>query len=416
MEKLVFAQANGRELSFVDKIFTIAGKANEMAAREGADKVINATIGSLLDDNGKLVVYDSVVTAMKNLAPSDFAAYAPIAGLPKFQEVAQKYAFGEYKPNMYTAAAATPGGTGALRNSIANYSQKGDTVLTSDWYWAAYKTIAEENYRKLDTYKLLTDEGTYNIAAFEEAVAKYMAVQDSLLVIINTPAHNPTGFSLTNDDWSKVIEVAKKYSVNGKKMTIFADIAYIDFTADAAAERSFFKLFESLPDSVLALAGYSASKGFTFYGMRCGALICMTNNEEICTEFKNIMGFSCRGVWSNGTRAAQQVLIDMYNDKELKAAADKEREESKEMLLRRGRVFEEELKAVGVEMVPYKAGFFASIPCKDPDAVGEILQKEGIFVVPLAKGLRVALSSVTEAQCKVIAPAIKRAMDEFYGN
>ena len=55
MEKLIFAEANGRELNFTDKIFGISSKAQEMAKREGADKVINATIGALLDDRGNLI-------------------------------------------------------------------------------------------------------------------------------------------------------------------------------------------------------------------------------------------------------------------------------------------------------------------------------------------------------------------------
>ena len=94
---------------------------------------------------------------------------------------------------------------------------------------------------------------------------------------------------------------------------------------------------------------------------------------------------------------------------------DTERDESRKLLLRRGKAFEEAAAECGLEIVPYHSGFFASVPCADSDAVGEILQKEGIFTVPLAKGIRVALSSATEAQCRIIAPAIKRAMDEFYG-
>ena len=43
-----------------------------------------------------------------------------------------------------------------------------------------------------------------------------------------------------------------------------------------------------------------------------------------------------------------------------------------------------------------------------------LLQKEGIFVVPLAMGLRVALSAVSEEKCRIVARAIKKAMDEYF--
>lgn len=415
MEKLIFAEANGRELNFTDKIFGISSKAQEMAKREGADKVINATVGALLDDDGKLVVFDAVYRALKSLKAEDFAAYAPLSGIPEYLDVIQKYAFGSHRPDMFTAACATPGGAGTIRNAIVNYSKLGDTVITSDWYWAAYKTLVTENYRKLDTYKLLDDNGKYNIDAFTACVDKYMKVQDSLLIIINTPAHNPTGFSLTDDDWKKVIAVCEKYAALGKKVTVFVDAAYIDFTEDPDAARAFFELFENISDNMLVLAGYSASKSFTLYGMRCGGLICMTNNEEICEEFKNVMAFSGRGTWSNGTRSAQQILVNMYNDKSLKAAVDKERDDNRKMLLARGRAFEEAARECGLEMLPYDSGFFVSVPCSAPDAVGELMHKEGIFAVPLAKGIRVALSAVSEEKCKVVAYAIKKAMDEYFG-
>ena len=44
----------------------IRDSAKAMIAEKGADKVINATIGSLLDDNGNLVVLSSVDEVFKH--------------------------------------------------------------------------------------------------------------------------------------------------------------------------------------------------------------------------------------------------------------------------------------------------------------------------------------------------------------
>ena len=103
-----------------------------MIQEKGADKVINATIGSLLDDNGELVVLSSVDRVFRELSPQDYADYAPIGGIATFREVVQQAAFGSHRPKGFTRAVATPGGTGSLRNVIANYSEGGDSVLTSD--------------------------------------------------------------------------------------------------------------------------------------------------------------------------------------------------------------------------------------------------------------------------------------------
>ena len=61
-----------------------------MIAQKGADKVINATIGSRLDDEGRLVVLSSVDRVFKELSPADYADYAPIGGIPSFREAVIK--------------------------------------------------------------------------------------------------------------------------------------------------------------------------------------------------------------------------------------------------------------------------------------------------------------------------------------
>ena len=81
------------------------------------------------------------------------------------------------------------------------------------------------------------------------------------------------------------------------------------------------------------------------------------------------------------------------------------------MLLARGRAFEEEAAKAGLEIVPFDAGFFASIPCGDPDAVSAELEKQGLFTIPLAKGIRVSVASVSEEKCRKIPAMVKAVID-----
>ena len=80
------------------------------------------------------------------------------------------------------------------------------------------------------------------------------------------------------------------------------------------------------------------------------------------------------------------------------------------MLVKRGKAFEQTAVETGLKTVPFDSGFFISIPCKDPDAVGKELQKSGIFAVPLAKGLRISVASISEELCKTIPAKVKAAM------
>jgi len=61
-------------------------------------------------------------------------------------------------------------------------------------------------------------------------------------------------------------------------------------------------------------------------------------------------------------------------------------------------------------MLPYVAGFFLSIPAKNPDAICEKLHEENIFAVPLAAGVRIAVCAVPVAKIKGMAAKVMAAM------
>lgn len=411
MSQFFMAQQNGRNIPLEDKIFGISRLANEMIEEKGKDFVTNATIGALLDDDGKLVVLSSVVDVLRNLIPEDYAEYAPIGGTEDFKRSIKKAAFGKYEPKCLTEAIATPGGTGAIRNTIANYSKVGDQVLTSDWFWATYSSIAGEIGRTVTTYSLFDKNGKFNIQDFKKKVSGLLLEQESLVIIINTPAHNPTGYSLTLEDWDNLLHSIKDIALKDKKVTLLVDVAYIDFAGDPDKYREFLPKLENLPTNILPIISYSCSKTFTLYGMRCGAMICMTEKKEIAEEFVRVCQFSARASWSNCPRSAMVVLSKIYEDEELLAKVNKERDYYCDLLLKRGKAFEEEADKVGLKIVPFDAGFFASIPCDDPDLISKKLQKEGIFLVPLAEGLRVSVASISEEKCRMLPSKILEAME-----
>lgn len=410
MSEYILARGNGRNIPHEDKIFGISNRAKAMIAEKGADKVINATIGSLLDDDGDLVVLSSVDEVFKHLSPRDYADYAPIGGIAPFKEAVQKAAFGVHQPKGFTEAVATPGGTGSLRNVISNYSDGGDKVLTSDWHWAPYNTIAGEIGRSIDTFEFFTPERKFNTESFRAKVNELLAAQESLVIIMNTPAHNPTGYSLTLEDWDDVVAVLTEASVCGKAIALVVDAAYIDFAGDEEEYRRFLPKLENLPENVISIVAYSLSKTYTLYGTRCGAMICVAKTQEIADEFKRVCEYSSRGSWSNSAKVAQVILSRIYGDPGLLERVNEERAHYRDMLIARGRAFEEAAHEAGLETVPFDAGFFISIPCENPDAISAELEKQGLFIVPLAKGLRVSVASISEEKCRKLPAMIKAAM------
>ncbi|MDD3349627.1 MAG: aminotransferase class I/II-fold pyridoxal phosphate-dependent enzyme [Eubacteriales bacterium] len=417
MSKFIMAQENARIISGEDKIFGINKKAQEMIASVGRDKVANATIGSLLDDSGNLVVLSSVVEVLKGLQPVDYAEYAPITGVPSFLQAAIKAVYMDHVPSCNIEAIATPGGTGAIHNTIQNYTKRGDTILTSDWYWSPYNTIAQEIERKLETYPLFDENFKFNHKGFSDKVRELLSREDRLVIIINTPAHNPTGYSLTLEDWDHVLALLKAEAEDKtKKIVLLVDAAYLDFAGDAKEFREFLPKLENLPDNLLPLIAYSMSKSFTLYGMRGGALICLSPNKAITDEFKMVNAFTNRGTWSNGTRCAMVALSRIFESKSLFDTVVSEREEALQLLLRRGTAFMKAAEKAGLVTCPFTLGFFAIVPCDQCDAVGEELQKDGIFTVPFGgRGLRVSVASISEEWCSILPAKMAAAIKKVNG-
>lgn len=399
-----------------DNIFGANAAAKAAEAKFGAANVTNATIGAILDEKEQLVTLPTVADKFRSLTNGDYFAYAPISGLPAFLELVQEDCFGASRPEGYIKAVATSGGSGAIHHAMWNYTEEGDTVLTSEWYWGPYKVFCREMGRKLDTYRMLTEDNKFDFASLEAKVTEILAKQDSLLLLLNTPAHNPTGFSLTPEEVGQVIEILKKAAGTTKKATLCLDVAYIDYAGEREEVRKIFKKLEHLPENIIGLIAYSLSKGYTMYGQRCGALLNVTDSAEQSQEFADVNQYSSRATWSNINRGAMQTLVSILSDPQLKEAIRKERNEYYTIIQKRGDIFTKEAKECGLKMVPYIAGFFLSIPCKNPSAACDKLHADNIFAVPLAKGMRVAVCAIATQKVYGMAAKIKAAIDATENN
>jgi len=213
---------------FVDEVFDAVAAVGRATAEIGKGNVLNANIGSLCYEQEKLVLLPTVETVFRSLGSDDIAGYANVRGFPEYLAAAIEQTFKNSKPDAYIEAVATSGGTGAIHNLIWNYSEIGDAVLTHDWHWQPYSVLCSDILRKLETFTFFDEKQNFNIASFTAKVRELIAKQDRLVIILNTPNHNPTGYSLTDADWDQVLAVINQNAVGNKTITILADIAYID--------------------------------------------------------------------------------------------------------------------------------------------------------------------------------------------
>lgn len=411
MMSMAAPQAFGKKSN--DVIFGASAAAQAAVAKYGAAAVTNATIGAILDEEETLVCLPTVERAYRALFVQDIIAYAPISGLPAFLERVCDRCFGDSRPDAEVAAVATAGGTGVIHHVVHNYTEPGDTVLTGDWFWGAYRTLCEDNQRRLATFTLFTDELTFHHEDFARAVREIAATQRQVPVILNTPAHNPTGYSLTNDDWDRVLALLTEVAQEpDKRVILVVDAAYLDFAGEGDDARQFFRKFGGLPENILVIVAYSMSKGFTMYGQRVGAMIGISSSADVIREFREINQVTGRATWSNISRAPMQVLVNISEDPAMLASFRQEQAEYFAMIRERAEIFMTEAAAVGLRVLPYRAGFFISVPTPHAKAVCERLHEDRIFLVPLQAGVRIAVCAVPKKKIRGIAAKLAAALKE----
>lgn len=401
-------QAKGKKAN--DVIFGASSAATQAIVEYGLNKVTNATIGAILDESEQLVCLRTVEDVFRHLPTSELVAYAPIGGLPEYLDMVTQRCFEDCRPEGYIKAVATAGGTGVIHHVIHNYAELGDEVLTSDWYWGAYSALCDDNGRKLRTYKLFDKGNKFNHHDFQDNVNAMLEKQKNAVLIINSPAHNPTGFSLTDTDWDMVLDYLKKAAGTSKNIILVVDVAYLDYAGEKNECRQFFKKLGALPANILPIVGYSMSKGYTMYGQRVGAMICVSSSEAVAQEFFDINQYTSRATWSNINRPAMQTMVVLGNDPDKQFAFEVEREQYYQMIKERAEIFTKEAELVGLPILPYASGFFISVPSPDSTALCNELHKANIFLVPLKMGARIAVCAVPKHKIKGMAGKIVAAM------
>jgi aromatic-amino-acid transaminase len=386
-----------------DPIFALNAEARARA--KAGEAIVNATVGAMMDDEGRLAVLPSVVQALREVPAEVGAAYAPISGSPAFLRGVIDDLLGGRPEAAEAVAVATPGGSGALRLALANLLEPGQTLLTTSLYWGPYKTLADESERKLTTFRMFDEKGRLDVADFESKLAGLVEKEGRALVFLNSPCHNPTGYSFDDAEWEAVVAAVGRVAERGP-VTILLDVAYARYAATDLSH--VVDRVMPLAKKALVLFAWSASKSFTEYGLRVGALVAVVPDAEERRQIESAFSYSCRGTWSNCNAAGMAAIAAILADATLRAKVDGERAELKAVLDRRVARWNELGGAAGLRYPRYDGGFFTTVFCEDAAGAAAKLRAEGLFVVPQSGALRVALCSVAERDIARLVEGIAR--------
>lgn len=399
-----------------DTVFAVVEKAKEAKLKVGKENVIDATIGSLYTEDGKIVAFDSVFTNYDTISKEKKAAYAvSFTGNPTYRDQVFTWVKGNADLKLEHSVIATPGGSGAVSLTIKDILDKGQTLILPDIAWGSYTLMASDSGLDYVTYQMF-DQDHFNLNSFKETCLKVMEKQDKLLIVINDPCHNPTGYSMSQNEWREVITFINECS---KKVpcVILDDIAYIDYAYDLSSNHKYMETFNSISENVMIVVAFSCSKTLTSYGLRCGAAVLLAKDKEKVREVEIVFEKTARAIWSNVSNSA----MDNFTEVTTVHLPEymKEKDKYIALLKERSSNFVEEAKEAGLPVYPYHEGFFVTVVMENNELRNDFhraLMEENIFTVCVNKGIRVAVCSLSVKDSKGLAKRMKSIYDRVKKN
>lgn len=375
------------------KLSTIA-KADKLSGNH----VIDATIGTFLNDDKTINTVSSVIESINKYLPSNLG-YPSITGYEEYKVGLLKWFlkenYDEISKNFYLPFTATIGGTGALSLAFNLFLDVNDTVLLPNIMWSNYKLIAKKAHIKHDTYQLFNEANKFNINDLCEKIVEYSKLQNNVLVVINDPCQNPTGYSLSDQEYDELIAKLNDLSQNAN-ITIIFDIAYLDYDSNNQQMHRLFKHITSKEISFLSVFAASCSKIFGLYGSRVGALFSINKDDNFSNDFSLSLESQIRGTYSCPNGPA---LISLGNllTKDFSTQIEEEIYNNTVVLNERTHYFIKLLKENNIEYLPYVNGFFVTLKVDNAYEICQTLKKEHVYVIPLSSDLiRVAVCSLNK--------------------
>ena len=339
---------------------------------------IDLGVGVYKDANGLTPVMRAVKTAEHRLwEAQDTKVYTGLAGDPAFADAMIGLILGDAVPRDTVAAAATPGGTGAVRQAfeLIRMARPDACVFVSDPTWPNHLSILSYLGMEVVPYRYF-DEETRGVD-FDGMCADLRKARAGDVVLLHGCCHNPTGANPTDSEWDAVIEILRE---TGALPMI--DIAYQGFgdglDADAAATR---KIAAAVPECLIAA---SCSKNFGIYRERTGLLMAISAEPAARGLNQGTLAFLNRQNFSFPPDHGARVVTMILQDEELRADWKAELEEVRNTMLGLRRQLADTLRDLsGSDRFGFLAqhrGMFSRLGTT-PDKVEELRAKHGIYMV-----------------------------------
>ena len=361
---------------------------------------IDLGVGVYKDATGLTPVMRAVKAAEQRLWQSEKTkTYTGLAGEPEFHAAMAGMIFAGTVAADRISAAATPGGTGAIRQAfeLIRMAAPEATVWVSDPTWPNHVSVLNYLGMKMRRYRYFDAESRgVDFAGMMADLKAGLKAGD--VVLLHGCCHNPTGANLTLPEWAGIASLLEQ---SGAVPLI--DLAYQGFgdglDADAAGTRL---IAARLPEVLLAA---SCSKNFGIYRERTGILMALSAPAQRDVTQANL-AFLNRQNYSFPPDHGARLVTMILNDEALRADWQAELEEIRaNMLSLRAQLADELRRHSGSDRFGFIAqhrGMFSRLGAT-PEQVERLRAEHGIYMVGDS---RLNIAGLNKTTVPILARAI----------
>ncbi|MEH6737881.1 MAG: amino acid aminotransferase [Sulfitobacter sp.] len=379
-----------------DKILALV----QMYREDPRESKVDLGVGVYKDATGLTPIMRAVKTAEHQLwETQDSKVYTGLAGDPAFGDAMVDLVLGDAVPRANVAAAATPGGTGAVRQAfeLIQMAHPDARIFVSNPTWPNHISMLSYLGIEMVPYRYFDDE-TRGVD-FDGLIADLKTAKKGDVVLLHGCCHNPTGANLNSAEWDEVIKVLLETGA-----TPMIDIAYQGFgdglQEDAAATR---KLVAAVPECLVAA---SCSKNFGIYRERTGILMAVSAESSARALNQGTLAYLNRQNFSFPPDHGARLVTMILNDAELRADWEAELEDVRlTMLGLRTQLAAELQRWSGSDRFGFLAqhrGMFSRLGTT-PEMVEKLRAEHGIYMVGDS---RMNIAGLNEQSVPVLAKAI----------
>jgi len=408
----------GKNLFFPKGILSQSAEAKEKAHK------INATIG-IAKEQGDIMYFPSVMDSICDIQAVESLTYAPSFGIPALRKKWQESLYAK-NPSIGNKEISLPVATCGITHAISMFGEvwvdSGDVIVLPDMMWGNYNLILSlKRGSSFSQFNLFTDEGGFDVDAFETCIRAEAEKRDKIITLLNFP-QNPTGYTLTEAEGNRIVEILTDIAEGGTNVIAVTDDAYFGlfYEEETMKESLFSRLMDKHP-RLLAIKLDGATKENFVWGLRVGFITygCPIEGDAaaVYDSLARKTAGCVRGSISNASHLGQSITLKSMEDERYIAEANAKFEILKGRANRVKEVLKDEKYKDAFEAYPFNSGYFMCVKLKSVDAETlrlHLLDKYGVGLIALGeKNIRVAFSCIEESEVQELFDIILKGVKDL---